>query len=50
MGGDVRSPIAGLRLVADDVSWTHGEGPEVHASGEAMLLMMTGRCIERSPS
>ncbi len=30
------------------MSWTHGEGPEVHATGEAMLLMMTGRHIERS--
>ena len=47
-GGDVRSRIAGLRLVADDMSWTHGEGPEVHATGEAMLLMMTGRPVQRS--
>ena len=46
--GDVRSRVAGLRLVADDMSWTHGEGPEVHATGEAMLLMMTGRRVERS--
>ena len=48
LGGGARSRISGLRLVADDMSWTHGEGPEVHATGEAMLLMMTGRHIERS--
>ncbi|MET0524096.1 MAG: maleylpyruvate isomerase family mycothiol-dependent enzyme [Nocardioides sp.] len=47
IGGDVRSRIAGLRLVADDLAWAWGEGPEVHATGEAMLLMMTGRRIER---
>ena len=48
IGGDVRSRIAGLRLVADDMSWAWGEGPEVHATGEALLLMMTGRRIERA--
>jgi uncharacterized protein (TIGR03083 family) len=48
LGGDVRPLITGLRLVADDMSWTHGEGPEVHATGEAMLLMMTGRAVQRA--
>lgn len=48
MGGNVRSLSAGFRLVADDLLWAHGEGPEVHATGEAMLLMMTGRPIQRA--
>lgn len=48
VGGDVRSRIAGLRLVADDLGWTQGEGLEVHGSGEALMLMMTGRGYERS--
>lgn len=34
---------AGLRLVATDVSWTHGDGPEVRGTGEAILLAITGR-------
>jgi uncharacterized protein (TIGR03083 family) len=35
--------IRGLRLNATDVDWTHGHGPEVTGSGEALLLAMTGR-------
>lgn len=34
---------AGLRLVATDVDWSHGDGPEVRGSGEAILLAVTGR-------
>lgn len=34
---------AGLRLVATDVAWTHGDGPEVRGTGEAILLAITGR-------
>ena len=30
------------------MSWSHGEGPEVHATGEAMLLMLTGRPVQRA--
>jgi uncharacterized protein (TIGR03083 family) len=33
----------GLRLVASDVDWTHGEGPEVRGPGEALLMAMAGR-------
>lgn len=36
---------AGLRLVATDVEWTNGDGPEVRGSGEAILLALTGRPI-----
>jgi len=36
---------AGLRLVATDVDWSHGEGPEVRGTGEAILLALTGRPV-----
>jgi uncharacterized protein (TIGR03083 family) len=35
--------IAGLKLVASDVDWSHGEGPEVRGTGEALLMAMNGR-------
>ncbi len=34
---------AGLRLVATDVDWSHGDGPEVRGPGEVILLALTGR-------
>jgi uncharacterized protein (TIGR03083 family) len=33
----------GVRLVADDLAWSHGRGPEVRGSAEALLMMMGGR-------
>ncbi len=33
----------GTRLVAEDVGWTHGRGPEVRGPGEAVLMAMAGR-------
>jgi hypothetical protein len=42
-----RRTVRGLRLVAEDLDWSHGEGPEVHGSAEALLLAMTGRPVER---
>lgn len=33
----------GVRLVADDLAWSHGRGPEVRGSGEALLMVMGGR-------
>lgn len=33
----------GVRLVATDMEWTAGRGPEVRGTGEALLLAMTGR-------
>ncbi|WP_066898348.1 maleylpyruvate isomerase family mycothiol-dependent enzyme [Mycolicibacterium houstonense] len=33
----------GLRLVATDLDWSAGRGPEIHGPGEALLLAMTGR-------
>jgi uncharacterized protein (TIGR03083 family) len=35
--------IDSLRLVATDVGWSHGSGPEVSGPGAALLLAMTGR-------
>ncbi|MFH5231448.1 maleylpyruvate isomerase family mycothiol-dependent enzyme [Antrihabitans spumae] len=33
----------GVRLIATDMEWSAGRGPEVRGSGEALLLAMTGR-------
>ena len=33
----------GVRLVATDLSWSHGNGPEVRGPGEALLMAMAGR-------
>jgi uncharacterized protein (TIGR03083 family) len=35
--------IRGLRLIATDLGWQHGNGPEVSGTGEALLMAMTGR-------
>jgi uncharacterized protein (TIGR03083 family) len=35
--------IRGLRLVATDIGWQHGSGPEVEGTAEALLMAMTGR-------
>jgi uncharacterized protein (TIGR03083 family) len=43
VGGKKR--IHSLRLVANDVDWTHGDGPEVVGSGLSLLVAMTGRMI-----
>jgi uncharacterized protein (TIGR03083 family) len=41
IGGKNR--IAGLRLSATDVSWSHGDGPEVSGPMVSLVLAMTGR-------
>jgi uncharacterized protein (TIGR03083 family) len=33
----------GVRLVATDLDWTHGSGPEVRGPGEALLMAMAAR-------
>jgi uncharacterized protein (TIGR03083 family) len=33
----------GIRIRADDLDWTHGDGPEVSGPGESLLLALTGR-------
>ncbi|MEY2470465.1 MAG: hypothetical protein QOF21_3163 [Actinomycetota bacterium] len=35
--------IAGLKLVATDTDWTHGDGPEVRGPMIALLMVMAGR-------
>jgi uncharacterized protein (TIGR03083 family) len=47
LGGFVgaKKRVAGLRLVADDVGWSHGDGPEVTGPGEAILLVSSGRPV-----
>jgi uncharacterized protein (TIGR03083 family) len=35
--------IAGVKLVATDMDWMHGEGPEARGPGEALLMAMNGR-------
>lgn len=45
VGGNVRKRIAGLRLVADDLPWSHGDGPEVRGSSEALMLVLAGRPV-----
>lgn len=38
-----RRNVRGLRLVATDLDWTHGAGPEVTGSGEALVMAIAGR-------
>ena len=35
--------VAGLRLVATDVDWSGGDGPEVTGPGEALVMAASGR-------
>jgi uncharacterized protein (TIGR03083 family) len=38
-----RKHVRGLRLVATDPDWTHGDGPEVTGPAEAVLMAIAGR-------
>lgn len=33
----------GLQLIATDLDWRYGSGPEVRAPGEALLMSLAGR-------
>jgi uncharacterized protein (TIGR03083 family) len=35
--------VAGLKLSASDIGWTHGDGPAVQGPGEAIVLAAAGR-------
>ncbi|MFL4474257.1 maleylpyruvate isomerase family mycothiol-dependent enzyme [Paeniglutamicibacter sp. MACA_103] len=37
--------IRGLRLAATDLDWSHGKGPLVSGTGEALLMAMAGRPV-----
>lgn len=37
--------IVGLRLVATDLDWSHGDGPTVTGTGEQLLMVMAGRMV-----
>lgn len=39
------SGLTGLRLLADDLDWSHGEGPEVTGSATSLLLALAGRDV-----
>lgn len=38
-----KANATGLRLVADDLDWSRGAGPEVTGPAEALLMAVTGR-------
>jgi uncharacterized protein (TIGR03083 family) len=35
--------IGGLKLIATDLKWSRGSGPEVHGPAEALVMVMAGR-------
>ena len=37
--------IAGFKLAATDMDWSHGHGPEVTGAAEALVMMMAGRLV-----
>jgi uncharacterized protein (TIGR03083 family) len=37
--------IAGLKLIATDMDWSHGNGPEVTGPAEALVMAMAGRLV-----
>jgi uncharacterized protein (TIGR03083 family) len=37
--------VAGLKLTATDMDWSHGNGPEVTGPAEALVMMMAGRLV-----
>jgi uncharacterized protein (TIGR03083 family) len=43
IGFPAKKRIAGLKLRATDVDWTHGDGPEVTGPAEALIMAMGGR-------
>lgn len=47
-GRNPKATAKGLRLVAEDIGWSHGEGPAVTASSSALVRALTGRSVRRS--
>lgn len=44
-GRNPKSTAKGLHLVADDVGWSAGAGPDVHGSSSALIRALTGRPV-----
>ena len=42
---DTRSKMEGVRMVATDVDWRHGDGQIVEGPGEALLMAVAGRSV-----
>lgn len=42
-GGKPRDHTQGLRLVATDLDWSAGQGPELRGPGESIVMAITGR-------
>jgi uncharacterized protein (TIGR03083 family) len=40
-----KNRIAGLKLIATDMDWSTGDGPEVTGPGEALVMTMAGRVV-----
>lgn len=47
-GRNPKATAKGLRLVAEDIGWSHGDGPVVTASSSALVRALTGRSVRRS--
>jgi uncharacterized protein (TIGR03083 family) len=39
--------LSGVRLVADDMAWSLGTGDTVSGTGQALVLVLSGRCLPR---
>ena len=44
-GTGARKRANGLRLVATDIGWSAGTGPEVRGRGETLLMALAGRSV-----
>ena len=38
-----KSRTRGLRMIATDIDWSRGDGPEVRGTGESILMAAVGR-------
>jgi uncharacterized protein (TIGR03083 family) len=45
LGGQTRRRLEGVRLVAEDQDWSTGQGAEVRAPAEVVLLVLAGRPV-----
>lgn len=45
VGGNPQHRVGGVRLIANGTTWTSGDGPDVHASPETLILLLAGRAV-----